>query len=434
MKITVFGAGYVGLVVSAFFSENGHDVVCVEKNKEKVESLKRGRVPIYEPGLEEMVLKSLSKGTLEFVVEGAEAVKKAEIIFICVGTPSNQEGSADLTAVWEVLDEISQNLNGYKVIVLKGTVPVGTGDAALAYLKEKAKVDFDVVSNPEFLREGSSLYDFTNPSRLIIGAQSERAIEVMKKVYAVQLEKGVPALLTDRKSAELIKYASNTFLALKISFVNSLARLCEAFKANVEDVKRGLGLDPRIGPNFLNPGPGFGGSCLPKDVRALTKTCEEANVPFPLLKAIIDSNSLQKEFVVQKLKKILGGFRGKRIGVWGLAFKAGTDDVRESPAIDILERILIEGEEINIRAYDPHAMENSRKVLPEVEYVSNPYLACEEVDILLILTEWKEFREVDFSRAKEMMSSPRIFDTRNILPRNELESLGFSYFGLGRAK
>lgn len=432
MKIAVFGAGYVGLVVSAFFSDNGHDVICVEKSKEKVESLREGLIPIYEPGLKEVILRSLSKEALQFANEGEEAIRESEIIFICVGTPSNRDGSADLTAVWEVLEEISRNLNRYKVIVLKGTVPVGTGDKAEAYLKERVNVDFDVVSNPEFLREGSSLQDFTNPNRLIIGAESGRAFEVMKKAYSTHLERGVPVIFTDRKSAELIKYASNTFLALKVSFVNSVARLCDAFKANIEDVRRGLGLDPRIGPNFLKPGPGFGGSCLPKDVRALLKTCEEAEVSFPLLQAIIESNSLQKEFVVNKVREILGELQNKRIGVWGLAFKAGTDDIRESPAIGILEKILSEGEEVYIAAYDPKAMENSKKVLPQVEYVDDPYSACAKADILLVLTEWKEFKKVDFSRVKELMRSLVIFDARNILPKSEIESLGFSYYGLGR--
>jgi UDPglucose 6-dehydrogenase len=432
MKIAVFGAGYVGLVVSAFFSDSGHDVICVEKSREKVESLRKGVIPIYEPGLSEVVSRNLSKGTLQFVNEGSRAIKEAEIIFICVGTPSNSDGSADLSAVWEVLEEISQNLNGYKIIALKGTVPVGTGDKVEEYLKGRVNVDFDVVSNPEFLREGSSLNDFTNPTRLIIGAESEKAFEGMRKVYAVHLKRGVPAVLTDRKSAELIKYASNTFLALKVSFVNSVARLCDAVKANIEDVTYGLGLDPRIGPNFLRPGPGFGGSCLPKDIRALLKTCRDVGVPFPLLEAVIDSNSLQKDFVVEKVKSIVGTLQGRKVGVWGLAFKAGTDDVRESQAIEILKKILVE-EDVSIRAYDPKAIENSKRVLPQVEYVSNPYLACEGADILLVLTEWKEFKKVDFSKVKEMMSSPRIFDTRNILPKNELESLSFSYFGLGRA-
>jgi UDPglucose 6-dehydrogenase len=432
MKIAVFGAGYVGLVVSAFFSNNGHEVICVEKDREKVENLKKGSIPIYEPGLKEVVLQSLSRGTLQFVNEGKEAIRESEVIFICVGTPSNRDGSADLSAVWEVLEEISQNLNGYKVVALKGTVPVGTGDKAEKYLREKVNVDFDVVSNPEFLREGSSLRDFTNPSRLIIGAENERAFEVMKKAYSTHLQRGVPVIFTDRKSAELIKYASNTFLALKVSFVNSIARLCDAFKANIEDVTRGLGLDPRIGPNFLKPGPGFGGSCLPKDIRALLKTCEEVNIPFPLVQAIIESNSLQKQFVVHKVKEILGRLQGKKIGVWGLAFKAGTDDIRESPAIEILKKILAEGKDVYIKAYDPKAMENSRRVLPQVEYVDDPYSACAEVDILLVLTEWEEFKKIDFSKVKELMRSLVIFDTRNILPRSEIESLGFSYYGLGR--
>jgi UDPglucose 6-dehydrogenase len=432
MKIAVFGAGYVGLVASAFFSDNGHDVICVEKNREKVEGLKKGSIPIYEPGLKKVILRSLSKGTLQFVSKGKEAIRESEVIFICVGTPPNRDGSADLSAVWEVLEEISRNLNGYKVVALKGTVPVGTGDKAEVYLRKKVSVDFDVVSNPEFLREGSSLHDFTNPSRLIIGAENERAFEVMKKVYSPHLERGVPVIFTDRKSAELIKYASNTFLALKVSFVNSVARLCDAFKANIEDVTRGLGLDPRIGPNFLKPGPGFGGSCLPKDVKALLKTCEEAKIPFPLLQAIIESNSLQKEFVVHKVKEILGELQGKRIGVWGLAFKAGTDDIRESPAIEILKKILSEGKDVYVVAYDPKAMENSRRVLSQVEYVDDPYSACVEADILLILTEWREFKRIDFSRVKELMRSLVVFDTRNILARSEIESLGFSYYGLGR--
>lgn len=431
MKIAVFGAGYVGLVVSAFFSDNGHEVVCVEKSREKVESLKKGTIPIYEPGLSEVVSRNLSRLTLQFVNKGSEAIKEAEVIFICVGTPSSSDGSADLSAVWEVLEEISQNLNEYKVIALKGTVPIGTGDKAAEYLRGRVNVSFDVVSNPEFLREGSSLHDFTNPSRLIIGAESERAFEVMRKVYAVHLGRGIPAVFTDRRSAELIKYASNAFLALKVSFVNSVARLCEAVKANIEDVTKSLGLDPRIGPNFLKPGPGFGGSCFPKDLRALLATCRELGVDFPLAEATLKTNQAQTEYVVSCLKDELGELSSKLLALFGLAFKANTDDVRESPALSIAQLFLKEG--ANLKAFDYQASDNSRSLMPELEILDSPYEAVKGADGLVILTEWEGFKELDWEKVKSLMRKPFIYDTRNLLQPKKMRRLGFLYRGMGRS-
>jgi len=432
MKICVVGTGYVGLVGAAVFSDWGNDVVGVDINAEKIERIKKGDMPIFEPSLSEIVLKNISEGRLSFTTSLSEGVKKSDIIFICVGTPQSEAGDADLSFVWKVAEDIGKCLDGYKVIVVKSTVPVGTNEIVKKKIKENLtyNVDFDVVSNPEFLREGYSVEDMRNPERTVIGSDSEKALSIMRELYS-HLER--PIVECDLRSAEMIKYASNAFLASKISFINEMAQLCERSGADVSTVAKGMGLDSRIGPKFLNAGIGYGGSCLPKDVSALYKTSTNQDYDFRLLRGVIEVNKLQREYFVNKISRYFdGNLSGKTIGVLGLSFKENTDDVRESVAMGVVKHL--RGLGAKIKAFDPEAMYNAKKVLGEVsvDYCLDKYEVMHDSDALVILTEWKDFSNLDLDKVKSLLKEPVIFDGRNVLDRKKVESAGFVYFAVGK--
>jgi len=432
MKICVVGTGYVGLVGAAIFSDWGNEVIGVDIDIDKIERIKKGEMPIYEPGLSEIVLKNISESRLSFTTSISEGVRNSDVVFICVGTPQSETGDADLSAVWKVAADIGKNLNNYKVIVTKSTVPVGTNEKIKKLIKENLieNVDFDIVSNPEFLREGYSVEDMKNPDRTVIGSDSEKALSIMRSLYN---HLGKPILECDLRSAEMIKYASNAFLASKISFINEMAQICERSGADVSVVSKGMGLDNRIGPRFLNAGIGYGGSCFPKDVAALYKTSTDQAYDFKLLRGVMEVNEIQKNYFVSKVIRYFGKNLSERtIGVLGLAFKENTDDIRDSVAIEIVKQL--RGLGAYIKVFDPQAMFNAKKVLGEtsIKYCLDKYEAIENSDALVILTEWKEFANLDLQKVKSMLKNPVIFDGRNLLNREKVESSGFVYFAVGK--
>ena len=431
MKICVVGTGYVGLVTGACLADFGMQVVCVDKLADKIEALERCEIPIYEPGLATLVRHNLEAGRLSFTTELAPAIEAAAAIFIAVGTPSLPDGSADLTFVQEVAESIGDHLNGYKVIVTKSTVPIGTGQMIEETVRGRAgDHPFAVVSNPEFLREGSAIEDFMRPDRVVIGCRDPRAEEIMLEIYSPLRRARVPFVTTSVESAELIKYASNGFLAVKISFINETARLCEALGANVETVARGMGLDQRIGPKFLHAGPGFGGSCFPKDTRALSRMAREQGFEFQIIDAVLDVNRATRERMVDKVRGALGGLEGRTVAQLGLSFKPETDDIRKSPALFVLDGLLAGG--AAVRAFDPAAMDGCRESYPTVEFCGDPYEAAEGAEALVICTEWNQFRALELDRLRRRMRQPLIVDLRNIYDPRRVAAAGLRYVSVGR--
>jgi len=434
MKLTIIGSGYVGLTSGACFAEVGHDVLCIDNNKEKVAQLLDGEIPIYEPGLAELVQRNVSAGRLAFSTSTEEGVNHGEVIFIAVPTPPREDGSVDLSFIEKVAREIAQCLKpttGYRVIVDKSTVPVKTGEKVAVTVRRYAAkgIEFDVVSNPEFLREGSAVHDLMEPDRIVIGCESDKALGVMQKIYEPFV---APVLVTDINSAELIKHAANSFLALKISYINHLSAICEASDADVEKVAEGIGMDARIGRAFLNAGLGYGGSCFPKDIAAFIAIAEQLGTPFPLLKEVEAINRNQLERFLNQLREKLWVLREKKIAVWGLAFKANTDDVRSSVAIELIRRIASEGAEV--RAYDPKASESAKRtgLIDDITITDDPISAVKDAEALIIATEWPEFAQQDFHKVRELMRTPVVFDGRNLLSPSSMTSLGFDYHGIGR--
>ncbi len=434
MKITMIGSGYVGLVSGACFADFGHDVTCVDKDAGKIEALKAGRIPIFEPGLDGLVAANVAAGRLAFSTDIATCVREADVVFIAVGTPSRRgDGHADLSYVYGAAREIAENVSGFTVVVTKSTVPVGTGDEVERIMREtNPEADIAVVSNPEFLREGAAIDDFKRPDRIVVGLDDERARAVMTEAYRPLYLNQAPLLFTTRRTSELIKYASNAFLALKITFINEMADLCEKVGANVQEVARGIGLDGRIGPKFLHAGPGYGGSCFPKDTLALVKTAQDYDSPVRLIETTVAVNDNRKRAMGRKIIHAVGGdVRGKRIAVLGLTFKPNTDDMRDSPAIAIIQALQDAG--AAIVAYDPEGIDNARKLIEGVDYADNAYHASEGADAVVIVTEWNQFRALDFTRLKTVMKAPILIDLRNIYRPDEVACHGFSYTSVGRA-
>ena len=431
MKICVVGSGYVGLVTGACLADFGMHVVGVDKDHAKVAALSEGKVPIYEPGLETLVQKNMDEGRLRFTTDLGPAIEEAQAVFIAVGTPPKSDGSADLTFVREVAASIGKHLNGYKIVVTKSTVPIGTGKMIESIVREASgNQPFAVVSNPEFLREGSAIDDFMHPDRVVIGTRDPRASELMMDVYSPLAAADVPFIITDVESAELIKYASNGFLATKISFINEVAQLCEALGANVEVVSRGMGLDNRIGPKFLHPGPGFGGSCFPKDTRAVAQIARDSGLQFRIIEAVLEVNEATKVRMLEKIERALGSFAGKTVAVLGLSFKPNTDDIRESPALPIVEGLLEGG--ATVRAFDPEAMPACKPLYPKVEYHDNPYDAATGVDAVVIATEWNQFRKLELDHLHEIMRHPLVIDLRNLYEPEKMAAANFEYISIGR--
>jgi UDPglucose 6-dehydrogenase len=432
MNIAVIGTGYVGLVTAACFAEFGVGVVGVDKDPDKIALLRKGKVPIYEPGLEELVSRNLKAGRLSFTTDLRTAVEKSLVLFIAVGTPAGDGGAADLACVREVAAGIARLLNGYKVIVTKSTVPMGTGEMIRRLIEENqaTRVSFSVASNPEFLREGAAIEDFMRPNRVIIGAEDPQAIAILKDLYNPLYLIETPFVITTVVSAEMIKYASNAFLATKISFINEIAALCESVGADVHEVARGMGLDNRIGRKFLHPGPGFGGSCFPKDTRAVVTMAQEAGVGARIVEAVLEVNEGQIGRMVEKIRRAAGDLKGKKVAVLGLAFKPNTSDTRDSPAIRIIRGILAAG--ARVRAYDPAAMDEARQSLPHLEYAEDAYDAASGCDLLVIATEWNQFRSLDWARMREVLKTPTVVDLRNVYEPGQMKELGFSYSSVGR--
>ncbi len=430
MNICVVGTGYVGLVTGAVFADLGNDVICVDNVREKIEGLKQGRMPIYEPGLEEMVARNVADGRLTFTTSLADAVKRSELVFIAVGTPAKTNGETDLSAVEDVARGIARAMDSYKVIVNKSTVPVGTGDLVREIIakNQPRPVAFDVVSNPEFLREGSAIEDTLRPDRIVIGAPTQQVAMTLLELYA---QLGRPMIITDVPSAEMIKYASNAFLAAKISFVNAIANVCELAGADVTRVIKGLGLDPRIGPAFLQAGLGFGGACLPKDVESLIQTAATLGYDFKLLKSVTEINRERAQHFVETMRKALGPLDDKMVAILGLAFKPNTDDMREAKSVEVVALLHEAG--ATIKAYDPVATENARRLLPRgVTYCASPYEAAEKADALALVTEWNEFKFLNLERLRSLMRRPVIFDGRNLYEPDRMRRLGFEYYSVGR--
>ena len=432
MKIAVVGTGYVGLVTGTCFAETGNKVVCVDIDQSKVEKLKSGQITIYEPGLEKLFLRNIKEERLRFTTELALVVDEVEMIVLALPTPPGADGAADLKYVLGVAEELGKLIKGYKVIVNKSTVPVGTADKVRVAIAKNYHGDFDVVSNPEFLREGVAVDDFMKPDRVVIGTNSERAKKLMSELYAPFVRQGNPVLFMDERSSELTKYAANSFLAMKISFMNEIAQLCERMGEDVDMVRRGIGSDERIGKRFLFSGIGYGGSCFPKDVQALIQSADATNYDFKILKAVEKVNANQKTHLVQKIKEhYQGNLKGKRFALWGLAFKPNTDDIREAPALSIINALLKEG--AKICAYDPEAMPNVKSQLGDsIDYAPSQYSALEGADALLIATEWSEFRTPDFERIATLLPSKLIFDGRNLFEVAKMKQLGFQYISIGR--
>jgi UDPglucose 6-dehydrogenase len=431
MKIAVIGSGYVGLVAGACLAENGNEVVCIDKDAAKVRLLQRGRIPIYEPGLEELVKRNRAEKRLTFTTNLPQGVKNSQIVFIAVGTPTGEDGSADLRYVMEVAEQIGKSMNGYKVIVDKSTVPVGTAEKVRQVIKKHTNHPFSVVSNPEFLKQGAAIEDFMKPDRVVIGAEDQRAAEIMKELYAPFTRTGAPIMMMDCASAELCKYAANAMLATRISFMNEIANVCEAFGANVDQVRRAVASDRRIGPAFLFPGVGYGGSCFPKDVKAILKFSGEKKYDFQILKAVESVNERQKLRLLARMKQHFGSLEDRKIAVWGLAFKPRTDDMREAPAVPLINGILDAG--ASVVAYDPEAMKVAKGIFGNrVQFADKSYGALNGADALAIVTEWNEFREPDFTRIRKLMRTPVIFDGRNLYNSDHIRGLGFTYFSMGR--
>src|SRR5262245_26430335 len=431
MKVAAVGTGYVGLVAGAGFAESGNDVICVDKDKAKVAMLRRGKVPIYEPGLEELVKRNKAEGRLVFTTDLTKAVRASEVCFIAVGTPQGEDGSADLRHVMTVARDIARAMNGYKVIVDKSTVPVGTAEKVREVVRRETTHPFSVVSNPEFLKQGAAVDDFMKPDRVVIGAEDPRAAEVMVTLYKPFTRTGAPIMVMDCASAELCKYAANAILATKISFMNEIANVCDLFGADVDRVRQAVGSDRRIGTSFLFPGVGYGGSCFPKDVKALVRFAADRKYDFKILKAVNAVNDLQKRVLVKKIEEHFGSVKGKTIAVWGLSFKPKTDDMREAPAIPIIEALLSKG--AKVQAYDPEAMDVARGIFgSRITYAKRNYDALKGADALAVVTEWQEFREPDFARMRKLMRGPVVFDGRNIYQPDQMKTLGFTYVSIGR--
>jgi UDPglucose 6-dehydrogenase len=432
MRVAMIGTGYVGLVSGACFADFGHTVTCIDKDASKIERLNRGEIPIFEPGLDDLVARNVREGRLFFAVDGAEAVKAADAVFIAVGTPSRRgDGHADLSYVYAAAEEIAGQMDGFTVVVTKSTVPVGTGDEIEAILKRvRPDGDFAVVSNPEFLREGAAINDFKRPDRVVIGTEDERARQVMTELYRPLNLNESPLLFTGRRTSELTKYAANAFLAMKITFINEVADLCEKLDADVQQVARGIGLDNRIGSKFLHAGPGYGGSCFPKDTLALVRTASDAGSPIRLVETTVEVNTARKKAMAHKVAKAMGGqVSGKRIGILGLTFKPNTDDMRDAPALDIVPALIAMG--ASIQAYDPEGHE-ARKMLTDVDFKDGPYEAAQDADALVIITEWDQFRALDLDRVKILMRRPLVVDLRNIYRPAEMTARGFEYHSVGR--
>jgi UDPglucose 6-dehydrogenase len=432
-KIAVIGTGYVGLVTGTCFAETGNQVVCVDNNVAKVEKMRNGEIPIYEPHLDVLFERNIKANRLVFTTDLKEGIKDAEIIFLALPTPPGEDGSADLSYILGVADELGKIITDYKVIVDKSTVPVGTAEKVHVALAKNAKVDFDVVSNPEFLREGFAVDDFMKPDRVVIGTSSERAKKIMEQLYKPFVRQGNPVIFMDEKSAELTKYAANSFLATKITFMNEIANFCELVGADVDKVRIGIGSDERIGKRFLFPGIGYGGSCFPKDVQALVKSGNEYNFSFEILKSVITVNEEQKTVIIPKIKNFFrGDLKGKKIALWGLAFKPDTDDIREAPALYIIDELVALG--ATVTAFDPEAMPNIKGVIGDkISYASNEYEALENADALVVCTEWGIFRNPDFDKIASLLNDKVIFDGRNLFDLNEMNERGFYYSSIGRS-
>ena len=431
MKITVVGTGYVGLVVGACLAETGNDVVCVDVDERKIRGLRRGRVPIYEPGLDELVRRNQTEKRLVFSTALSRATRGAQVIFIAVGTPSGADGSADMQHVLTVARELARAMNGYTVIAIKSTVPVGTAARVRAIITRATRHPFSVVSNPEFLKQGSAVEDFLKPNRVVIGADDDSARELMRALYAPFTRTGAPIVTMDCTSAELSKYAANAMLATRVSFMNEIANVCERFGANVDDVRRVVASDSRIGPSFLFPGIGYGGSCFPKDVQALVHSARKDGYRFRILEAVEAVNSSQKRRLFEKMQAVLGPLDGKQIAIWGLAFKPRTDDMRAAPSITMIEALLEAG--AKVVAYDPQAQRSARAIFgSRITLAGHSYDALKGADALGILTEWNEFREPDFSRMRSLMRAPVIFDGRNLFDLAQMRAHGFTYYSIGR--
>src|SRR5262245_16829700 len=430
MKIAVVGTGYVGLVAGACLAENGNEVICVDKDPAKVRQLQRGQIPIYEPGLEELVRRNRSEKRLTFTTQLARGVRSSQIIFIAVGTPTGEDGSADLKHVLDVAVEAARAMNGYKVLVNKSTVPVGTAAQVREVIRRETTHPFSVVSNPEFLKQGAAIEDFMKPDRVVIGAEDPRAAELMQELYAPFTRTGAPIMLMDCASAELCKYAANAMLATRISFMNEVANVCEAVGANVDQVRRAVASDRRIGASFLFPGVGYGGSCFPKDVKAMLQFAEAKSYEFKILHAVEAVNDRQKLRLLDKLKAHFGPLKGKRIAIWGLAFKPRTDDMREAPSVPLISGLLSAG--ASVTAYDPEAMRVARGIFgSKIDYAENSYAALTGADALAIVTEWNEFREPDFARMRKLLRTPVIVDGRNLYHVDQIRTHGFTYLSIG---
>jgi UDPglucose 6-dehydrogenase len=431
MKIAVVGTGYVGLVVGACLAETGNDVICADKDEAKIAMLDAGKMPIYEPGLEEMVRRNHAEDRLRFTTDLPTAVRASEIVFIAVGTPQGEDGAADLQHVLAVARDVGRTINKYTVIVDKSTVPVGTAKKVHAAIAQETTQPFGVVSNPEFLKQGAAIEDFMKPDRVVVGSDDERSAQLMRELYAPFLRTGAPIMMMDTASAELSKYAANSLLATRISFMNEVANVCELVGADVDQVRKAIGADRRIGASFLFPGVGYGGSCFPKDVKALLKSSGDQGYDFKILRAVEEVNERQKLRLVTKLEQHFGDLKGRTIAVWGLAFKPRTDDMREAPAVPIVEHLL--GHGAAVRAYDPEATATARRIFGRrVTFCEKSYEALADADALVIVTEWNEFREPDFRKMRQLLRSPVVFDGRNIYSPEQMRTLGFTYFSIGR--
>ncbi|HIM15153.1 MAG TPA: UDP-glucose/GDP-mannose dehydrogenase family protein [Acidobacteria bacterium] len=431
MKLAVIGTGYVGLVVGACLAENGNEVVCVDNDSKKIRGLKRGKIPIYEPGLNELVDRNQEEQRLRFSTSLNRSVKNAQVIFIAVGTPEGEDGSADLKYVTAVARGLARAMNGYKVVVIKSTVPVGTAARLREVIRRETTYPFSVVSNPEFLKQGAAIDDFMRPDRVVVGAEDPRAVELMQTLYAPFTRTGAPIQLMDCASAELCKYASNAMLATRVSFMNEIANVCELFGADVDKVRHAMASDRRIGPSFLFPGIGYGGSCFPKDVKALVKFSRDEGYRYRILESVESVNASQKLRLVEKMQKHFNSLNGKTIGIWGLSFKPRTDDMREAPAVVIIDALLRKG--AKVQAYDPEAEATARRIFGhKINYAPHSYDAVKGVDALAVLTEWNEFREPDFARMRSLMRHPVIFDGRNVFDVEHIRSEGFTYYSIGR--
>jgi len=432
MHIAVIGSGYVGLVTGACFAEFGVDVTCVDVDEEKIERLMNGIMPIYEPGLEHLVSKNTHAGRLTFTTDVRQAVQEALVIFLAVGTPPLPDGSPDLSYIESAAAAVAEHMNGYKVVVTKSTVPIGTGEHIRSLINERktTRANFGVVSNPEFLREGAAINDFMRPDRVVIGSRDEEAIAIMKDLYRPLYLIEAPFVITSLEAAELTKYAANAFLATKVSFINEIANLCDKIGCDVHDVARAIGMDKRIGSKFLHPGPGFGGSCFPKDTRALSSVARKFDSESLIVDAVIEVNRRQARAMLAKIQNLVGTLAGKNIAVLGLAFKPETDDMREAPSIGIIRHLIESG--AKVRAYDPVAKDEALKILPEVSYADDEYDAVEGADALVFITEWNQFRALDMARVRDLMKTPKVADLRNIYEPEDMRELGFEYVGVGR--